>query len=729
VSADSDGGTIVVTALRRSSTIQETPISIAAISGEGLAQMGATALPDYFRQIPNLNLTQGQIGISRISIRGINASGEATVGLYFDETPITGPSGTSQDPGANAADLNLFDLERVEVLRGPQGTLYGASSMAGTLRLIFNKPDAKRREAQIESQVSTTKDGSIGYFTRAMINEPIVEDVLALRIAAYHEQRPGYIDNIRYGQSNVNDSTSQGVRALLAFTPNPDMTLTGTVIYQKTEADDQQGWFEPLGDYQTNLSTVLPFNSKLQLYNLTYNWKLPSVTLTATGSYYRYDILRTIDFSPNVNAISQSPAACRGYFNIASACSASQLSDFRQAGLANMPAIGYQPAYLKTKTGELRATSDYKGPLNWTLGVFYENRQDHIDSHVSRANSSTGQVILPLQDLSYRYIDTELTQKAAFGEVSLTPLSGLTLTAGARYYDYKRTTAGEATLASVFTGSVLTPFSSVKAHAKGWLEKFNVSYDVTRDVMLYGTVAKGFRPGGANNIPSLSQSLVIYNPDSLWNYEVGAKTSWLNGALIVNAAIFQIDWKDIQTTARTADGLFGYITNAGAARIRGFEADVTVRPVQGLTLTMAAGHSDAVLTQDQSNSSLQLTGSSGRKGDRLPNVPNWSASASAAYRWPLIGDLDGLIRADYAYTGNIVNGFAPATNPYFESYGDYGSVNARIGLENDRMGFYLFVQNLTNEAGTVGAVSSLGIERQLYSLTPRTIGFNSRFNF
>ncbi|OAN56578.1 TonB-dependent receptor [Sphingobium sp. TCM1] len=727
--ASEDGGEIVVTALRRSSTLQEAPLSIAAISGEGLVKMGATGLQDYFRAIPNLNLSQGQIGSSRISIRGINAAGEATVGLYFDEVPITGPSGTTQDAGNNAADLNLFDVERVEVLRGPQGTLYGSSSMAGTLRLIFNKPDAGKREAAMESQITTTKGGSMGYFMKAMINEPLIEDVLALRVSAYQEKRPGYIDNVTFGTKNVNDSTSKGIRALLAFTPRPDMTLTGTVIYQETEADDQQGWYEAAGRYKAQSPLQLPFNSKLQLYNLAYDWELPGVTLTATGSLYRYDILRTLDFTPPVNALSQSPAACRSYFSLASACSSAQLTAYRNAGLNSLPAIGYQPAYLKAKTAEVRATSTNKGPFNWAIGAFYEKREDYIDSHVSLADPLTGATYLPLQDLSYRYVSTELTQKAAFGEVSLEPLSGLTFTAGARYYDYTKTTAGEATLASPLTASAVTPYSAVTAKAKGWIEKFNVNYKFSRDVMAYVTASKGFRPGGANNIPSLPGGLVIYAPDSLWNYEAGVKSTLFDNLVTFNLALFQIDWKNIQTAARTADGLFSFITNAGKARIRGGEADLTVRPLQGLSLTLAAGYSDAKLTEDQSNSALQVTGSTGLKGDRLPNVPKWSASATASYSWPLFADYDGLLRADYAYTGDMANGFGPTTNPYYESYGNYSSVNLRTGIERKDRGIYLFVQNLTNEVGLTGAASGLGYDRLVYSIPPRTIGINTRVSF
>jgi outer membrane receptor protein involved in Fe transport len=290
-------GDIVVTALHRASTVQTTPLSIAALSGETLAKTGATQLADYFRQVPNLNVTSAQGGSSRISIRGVNAAGEATVGLYYDETPVTGPSGTTQDSGGVAADMNLFDVERVEVLRGPQGTLYGASSMAGTLRIIFNKPNSKKYEAATEEQVSTTAHGGMGYFFKGMVNAPIISDKLAVRVVGY-EKRPGWIDNVLFGTKDVNDSSNWGVRGLIGYTPDDKTTITGTVTYQKSTAKDQQGWYPSVGLYQTNSPTQLPFDSKMQLYNLKGDRALGFATLTATASYYKYQFLRALISRP-----------------------------------------------------------------------------------------------------------------------------------------------------------------------------------------------------------------------------------------------------------------------------------------------------------------------------------------------------------------------------------------------------------------------------------------------
>jgi outer membrane receptor protein involved in Fe transport len=720
VAADDDGGTeIVVTALHRESRLQDTPLSIVALTGDALQQKGATALQDYFRAVPNLNLTQGQFGTSRISIRGINAAGDATTGLYYDEVPVTGPSGTTQDAGNNAADLNLFDVSRVEVLRGPQGTLYGSSSMAGTLRVIFNKPDVSRVAAAGEAQISSVKSGSTGWFAKAMVNLPIVDDLLAVRVAGYNEQRPGFVDSLTFDDKNINDSMARGLRAMVALTPSPDTTVTGTYIYQKTTAADQQGWYPALGEYKTDATARLPFNSELNLYNIVINQKLGGVALTASADYYRYDILRTLDFTQTVNALSQVPAYCQAFYAQASACSTTQLASYRAYGLSRMPAIGYQPAWLKAHNYEVRLASDNDSIFQWTVGGYYELRNDRIDSNTTSVNPATGEVYSPLQNLSYRYVETRTRQTAGFGEVSLEPVKGLTLTGGLRYYDYSKRVQGEAFLGSVLTGSAVTPFASTTTKSNGWLEKFNISYAIRPGMLVYATASRGFRPGGVNNIPALPGPLVSYAPDSLWNYEAGFKTGWLNDRLTLNGALFHIDWSNMQVSTRYLS-VYGILTNAGKARVRGAELELTARPFRSLDLSAAAGYVDAKLTQDQVNSYVAATGLA---GDAIPNTPRWTASASAAYRWSLTGALTGMLRADFAYTGKMASDFRP-DYVYYLTYGDYATLDLRASVEAENWTISAFMQNAGDVKGITGATSGLGYNRLSYSIAPRTVGLN-----
>ncbi|AIT82289.1 TonB-dependent receptor [Novosphingobium pentaromativorans] len=719
-------GDIVVTALRRDSTLQETPISIAAMSGETLREMGSSEITGYFRQVPNLNVSQGQIGSSRISIRGVNAAGEATVGLYYDETPVTGPSGTNQDPGAVAANLNLFDVERVEVLRGPQGTLYGASSMAGTLRVIFKKPDASTYEAAAEADASAIDGGGTGYGVKAMVNVPIVEDKLGVRVVGYYQKKPGFIDNVLYGEKNINDSEARGVRALIGYEPGPDTKILATAIYEKTTADDQQGWYPQLGRYKTDSKVQLPFNSEMQLYNLKADQDFGFATLTATGTYYKFNIVRTVDFTPTVQVLGSLPSICSAYYGQSSACSPDQQSDFSDYAQSVLPVIGYQPAWLKSQNYEVRLASNGTNLIDWTIGGYYEHRKDHIDSNTTSVSPVDGSVPSPLQNLSYRYVETRTEQIAGFGEVTLHPTDKLSLTGGLRYYDYSKTVSGESTLASPLTGSILADYEERKASANGLIQKFNVSYNFTPDFMAYASAGKGFRPGGANNIPILPAHLIAYDSDSLWNYEAGIKTSWLGGKVVFNASMFQIDWSNMQVMARTADGLYAFLTNAGAARIRGGEFDLTARPLAGLSLSVSGGYTDGKLTEDQSSEDILISASTGRKGDRLANSPKWSGAASASYKWALNDRFDAMLRADYAYTGKMKSSIS-ATDPYLTNYGNYSTVNLRAGIENETWGMALYVNNVTDTVGNVSQSSGFGYSDITFSIPPRTFGVNLHF--
>ncbi len=694
---------VVVTALKRSTTVQDTPMSITAMGGETIEQLGATQLGDYFRQTPSVNLSQGQLGQSRVSIRGVQGSGEATTGLYYDETPLTGPSGTTQDPANNAADLNLFDVQRVEVLRGPQGTLYGGGSMGGTLRVIFNKPDTDEFEGSVEAQLATTDGGSESGFLKGMVNVPIIDGVLAVRVAAYEEQRPGYIDSARFGREDINDSTSSGYRVLVGFTPTEDISVTATVIHQLTEADDVQGWYERVGEFETDSRAVLPISTELDLYNLTAEWETPFATVTASSSHYRYDILRTVDFSASYAAAS--PAL-----------------------IPLLPIIGYQPAKLNSWNNELRLSSAEEGPLQWTVGAYVELREDHIDSNTLRGDPATGEIYVPYRFIQGRYVETRVKQVSQFGEVTWKPIDSVSLTAGARHYDYTKTTSSAGTHPNLLTGAPPTPFSSQTADASGWVFKVNASYEPTPDLLFYVTAAEGFRPGGANNVPGLNPALVVYEPDSLWNYEAGVKSTWLGGRLTANLSIYQIDWKERQTSALTADGLYSFITNAGDARIRGLELEVTAKPITGLTLNGAIGLTDAELIEDQANADILVDGSTGLKGDKIPLVPDMTASASATYIWPIGDSFNGMVRADVAYTGEMASTFRP-TYVYYDRFGDFATVNLRAGIEGDDWGAYVFVQNATNAVGIMNKNSGIGYNDLLYGLTPRTAGVTLRKRF
>ena len=722
---------VVVTALKRQTNLQDTPLSISAVGETTLSRLGATGINDYFRQVPNLNLDGNTPSNRRLTLRGVRSAGEATTGLYYDETPLTGPTGTTQDAGSTTPDINLFDVQRVEVLRGPQGTLYGSGSMGGTLRVIFNKADTHAYAGAVEGQATTTKNGDAGYYAKGMVNVPLIQDKLGARLVLYREERGGYVDSVPLKKSDVNGSASSGGRLMLTFTPTEDLTIRATAAQQKESIDGQSSWAEIAGRYKSDRRTIAPSNSKLALYNVTAEWELPFATLTATSSYYKWKMLRNSDWTNNIANNRASSAACGRYFGLSgTTCTSAQLSQYTAWADSRGPAVSWQPMTLKTWTHEARLSGDlFEGKLDWTGGVYYETRKDHVDSIQTHADAVTGEAVRPFDPLGARYIHNDVKQTAFFGELAYHLTDALTVTGGARRFDYDKTVGGAVTIGNVISNSPVTAFSQVDASAKGWVERLNVSYEIDKNLMVYAQASKGYRPGGANNIPGLTSGLVPFQPDSLWNYEAGVKSDWFDRRLTVNLSAYQIDWSNIQVQAQANVGAnFFIITNAGAARIRGLELETTVRPITGLSFTGALGLSDAKLTEDQVNSSVTMSGSTGLRGDRLPFVPKVSGSIGADYVWPIGDGLSGLIHLDASYTGKTASQFR-RTYVYYEKIPAYSVVGARVGVEGDGWGAFAFAQNLTNSVGPVSITSAAGALDQVVSLTPRVLGVMVRRSF
>lgn len=728
--------TVTVSALKRDTKLQETPVSISAVEAQTLKDMGASNFQDYFRTVPSLSVQGDSPTSRRVTMRGIRSTGEPTVGVYYDETSLAGPAGTAQDASSTVADLDLFDVQRVEVLRGPQGTLYGAGSMSGTIRMIFNKPDAAAWSGAIETDVSSTNDaGDPNTTIKAMVNVPIKKDILAARAVLYRSDRAGYIDNVTYDKDDVDKTSSEGGRFLLRLTPSEAVTLDASAVFQLTDQDGQNSWDMDLGEYNADYRTIAQTNDNLHLYNLTLNWDLGFATWTTSASYYKWSLLRNSDYTTTLSRSTTNATSCKNYINAIhgsgiSSCSSEQMAEYTAYAESRLPSALYQPMTLWSRNYETRfsglALDDH---LAWTAGVYYENRDDTIESMVPLTDSKTGQVIQPLDLGAYRHVGTEQNQQAVYGEATWSATDKLDLTYGVRHYDYDKKTYGQVYISNYITQSYVGDYTQVDASAKGWVSKYNASYQFTPDVMLYATAAKGFRPGGANNVPGLPDGLVAYKPDSLWNYELGLKTEWWDHRTMLNMAAFQIDWTNMQVSGRSANGAFGYIANAGAARIRGVEVEGTVRPVSGLTLNAMITFLDGKLTEDQYNSDLAMTNSTGLKGDRIPYVPKWTGWAGVAYNWPIAETgLYGMARLDYSYTGSSGSYFRE-NYAYYTRQGNYSLVNLRTGVEGSDWAIYLYANNLLDKTGIVTWDTGAGYDNQVMSVRPRTIGLTFRKSF
>lgn len=751
-----ENGDIVVTALKRKTTVQETPIAITAVTGAALANANITDTYQLTRVVPGLVIRESANGGARVTLRNIQAAGEPTVGLYYDEVPLVGPVGVNNDAGGSNPDVRLFDVERVEALRGPQGTLYGSASMAGTVRLIFAKPNLTDYAGAFEGRLTTIDGGGVGYEANAMVNAPIASDLIGMRFVGFYRHRGGWIDNSLRGLQDINDSESYGGRAMLRIRPSSDLTIDAQAYIQRYDGFVNNWLYgTTAGALATKYDARWPTNHRnsddLDLFSASANYDLGFASLVGTISHQRRFLSYTSDASEFFVLNQANAARCRTYFSLASTatCSATQLEQYRTYALSQTPSAAFSEQETKSDTQELRLSSDGRTAFNWTLGVFHSDRNADIHSDVTLSDAASGEVIFPqtvvpriangvvvapATVIFRRTIQDRLEQTAGYVDASYDITPALSVTAGARYYDYSKTVTGQGVIGNIIIGSGTAPRATSIASDNGWVFKFGANLKLTRDVLLYGTASQGFRPGGVNQVIGLPDAYGPYSSDSLWNYEAGIKTSWFDRALTFNLDVYQIDWSNIQisgqTNAQSTGSTFSFISNAGDARIRGIEVEAAASPWRGLSLRASGSYNDAKLTTDQVSAILTA---SGKKGDAVPNVPRWTAQGSVEYVQPVGDGLQVSGQVNAGYTGPTWNTFAH-TNRYLQFLPGYTEVGARIGLDREAGGWSiaLFGNNLLNNVGLTskgtGTLFGTGNIRSI-SLMPRTLGLELRKKF
>lgn len=709
---EATGNEIIVTARKRTETLQDIPSSIAAIGNEQISKLGADSLEEFAGQTPGLSLT-GNRANSQIVLRGVTtgpvnqdqAEIKETVGLYLDETPIA--------VQRFSPNLKLYDLDRVEVLRGPQGTLYGAGSMAGAIRLITRKPDASDFSASAKGELASVSHGGTTRTIDGMVNVPIVPDVLAVRAVGFWKHNAGFIDNVTTGQDDVNWEESKGGRLAARLTPSSATTVDALVSYQRSRHNARSVYAEEAGYLNTTVAVNEPYVDKNLTASLAVNQEFDPFDVTVVGSYRNKKLDYLIETGTFVSFVAP---------------------NYRSLPLGVIKNNANQEDY----SGELRFASKPTSPVQWTLGAFYENKanffaQDLTVAGVDAAGGFNSTAFGAAADQLYvSAINLKERQIALFGEIVVPVGDHLKGTIGGRYFDAKQRSSVQ------FGGIFADPNEGIfpfKNKESGFNPKFNLSYEFDRDHMIYAQAAKGFRLGGTNEpVPATSCAADLaarglatapdsYKSDSLWNYEVGAKTSWLDRALTVNVSAYHIDWKNPQVTAQLGCG-FNVFVNAGGLKIDGGELETAIRPTEGLTIRGGLGYTDSRLTQD-------LTFVSGRKGDRAPFVPKWTMSGSIDYTHALSDSLEGFVFL--SYQGNDVRNtrFNPAlaANSRLPAY---DILNARVGVNADNWSLELFAENLGNSRGLTNRnfyPFSLTAMTQMEVVTPRTIGVDLSVKF
>lgn len=695
---------IIVTAQKRDERLIDVPASVSALRSEALINRGALRFEDYKAFIPGVSTITQAPGYNQINIRGINTGSNqlsSTVGTYFNESPTN--SSTSAAIGNRLTpDPDLLDVARIEVLRGPQGTLYGANALGGVIKYVLVQPALDAMQGQAQAGISSVEHGGIGYVARAAIGAPIINDVLGFRASAFYTRDPGFVDNVATGRKDVDRSTNWGGRLALLWKPSDSFSVDVSSLYQKrdTEGFPQETVSATTsrpteGRYKQFIPTDNFIKTEYQLHALTMNGDLGFAKLTSVTSYGRQKVDLVFDDSANLGTL------------------------LGTIGIPDVPYVSLPVMNdVRKFTQEVRLSSPAHSRIEYIVGAYYTHERS------TSFNGGTG--ILadgtpapaptnPLQavDLRNRY-----EEGALFANTTARLTNRFSIQLGGRWSRnwQKSTEPLEGLLFGPLAGTVIKQRSKESA----WTFAVSPQYRISDDWNVYARVAKGFRPGGANLVLPGGGGNPTYSSDTLINYEVGTKLSALDRHLNLSLAAFWIDWRDIQTTAKDAMG-FNYLLNGGKARSKGIEAEANWH-AGGLTL-------GANLTYDHAKLKDAIPAVGALAGDRLPYTPSWAGAATADYEFATDGALVPSIGASVRHTGAQQAFYSQATptNPADVKLPAYTFVDLRAGLRYDRWRLSVFVQNVADKRAVLSLDTQFvnpltGDGARAAIARPRTIG-------
>jgi iron complex outermembrane recepter protein len=707
---------ILVTARKTTERLQDIPMSLAVMTSEGIEKTGAITLEDLGRAVPGLTIVSAAPGQNSITLRGL--SGNYTVGFYLDDTPLSVGIGNAEQPSNFDMDPALFDLDRVEVLRGPQGTLYGASSFGGTVRYITNQPNLNETHVTAKATLSDTDGGGFNQEVDALVNQPLIPGYVAVRGMVFERDYSGYIDRYPTDPNNylavlpgpidrnVNTEHTYGGRVAIEAKPSDAFSATLAAYYQRTDLGAPFTFDSPPGSFDDPIQSRLvpePSTDRMSLYTLTLQGDVRAVHLTSSTSYLDRYVFDTEDDSKPLDVF------------------------FPQAAI--------YPSPLFTEAGnhdfveEVRGSGS-AGPVHALAGLFYA----HAVSYGS-LNWPTPPQYVPVfgdQPAVYGWNDFLDIQKAVFGEVNIDLAPGLQATLGDRFY--RQSQRYGVYVNGVLNGGV-SPTNYTMSEVSGSTPKYGLSYHITPDVMTYATVSKGYREGGPLfKLPSLcngdlanlglSASPTAYKPDSIWNYELGAKTQWLDHRLTINGAVYYIDWTNIQQTIALPTCGFVFTGNFGTASSKGTEFEMNYEPTAALNLGLSFSYNEAKLTST-------IPGAQGQADEPLEYAPRWSGAVFAEYTRDLAADTSGYLRGDFNTTSHEFANFN--TQSVYRDIGGYSLLNLRLGVKHNAWRGGLFVSNALDKHAQTELPIANGIDlptqRRIALNRPRTIGLDIRFDY
>ena len=698
---------IVVTAQKRSERLLDIPLSVSAITEQSLKDQGITQFIDVVSREPGLHLSEDNTQ-STFTVRGISSSTSAdttsaTAGIYIDDFPLYDTWFRYASP-----DIHLFDVERIEVLRGPQGTLYGATSLSGSVRIITNKPNLDEFGAEFEGTGSSTDGGRGNYEANGMVNIPIIPGELGIRAVAYARGEGGYIDNVLRG-SNVNGKQSYGGRFDIDAHPAEDWNLLWTFWIQHDVHDDQDGsyYFPPPGETTTSFNSVLPTRVQTDLF-------VSTLALDKKLGADDFNVTATVGYDQSNNVGDGTPISTALGFPV--------------------PTPFAQPSHSHNDTLEARYTSDAGQPVRYIVGLYYNTRYRTLQQDADQP------VLAPVFGTSNIYTVAAAqrsTEVAMYGEGTWAFAPQWEATVGLRVFnnDYKFNSNVTGLLNSVVAPTVpnITAVSNSNTSAT---PRFSLAYKPNHDLNVYATVSEGYRFGLTNYNSGANEGVPLtYKPDTLWNFEVGAKSSFLDGRASLNSALYYELWHDMQISFRNTNGQV-YVTNAGNARSYGLENEFVLKPIPALEFNATLTLGEAELTTDnpgilQRAASIRGPAQYGvYAGMRLPGSERISGAAGVQYNLlHVMGAGDAYLRLDDIYVGSSWVDFTQVDSL---KIGDYNLINLRAGYKFHNYEVVLFSNNLFRSNGIENAVPDgdlTGLTDWAYRVHPRTIGLTVRAKY
>lgn len=739
---------IVVTATKRETTVQNTPVSITAVSGADIQARGLADLTALAQSVPGVSMRTSGPGQTEFDMRGMASTGgnSPTVGFYLDDTPLTSPAGSNN--GKVVIDPNLYDLNRIEVLRGPQGTLYGSGSMGGTIKIIPNAPDPAAFDASAEEIVGHTDGGdTLNRGENAMVNLPFGGGTAALRVVASQDHESGWVNRVviangefpletnnnsvrgnvlaapvaqDYKDANYEDLTA--ARVTLLWKPTEQLSITPSFLYQRIQTG---GLSDIDSDPGTNahyqpFNSPEPFSDRFDLGSLNIKYSFDAFDVTSTTSHWTRDE----DLSQDSSESFQWGLGLPSFYT-------------PKGGIGVAPTL--EDDRSKQTSEEIRLTSSTNSNFKWLAGYFYEDFESNENDWLLAPGAAP---LFGTGNLYSQAVPTKIIQQSFFGELSYQLTPQLKATVGLRRYSYNESVNTAVSGAVSPTESDAVANYSTAENSKGVNPKFDLSYAATENLLLYVTAAKGFRPGGGtgpvptsgpigtqceanlqanNGTTAFVPSPVAFGPDSVWSYELGEKMRAFEDRLTVNSAVYFENWSAVQQNIPLPCG-YNYQANAGDAHIYGAEVEINAVLVPGLVLSASGGYTHATIV------AATVLDAGITPGTPVQDVPDWTSAQSLAYRRRLSDRL--------AFTGRIENDYVGTRTDATYAINhlpSYDLTQIRAGVEGEHWSALVFAKNVFNKTALLNNITQIAVNLPTYDRVavsqPLTVGIDLSYHF